>query len=80
MNSNPTEKPASVAAFERAELPDMWAIPLDGVIPLSPAVSRLDVEPLPEVEPNDELLALDWSFQTMPSEGFHPQLNRRKAA
>ena len=79
MNTNPTEKPASVAAFEGADLPDLWAIPLDGIVPLSPAVPFADPPQLPDPSPIEDVLALDATFQAIPSEGFHPQLPRRKA-
>jgi hypothetical protein len=81
MSNDPTEKPASVAAFEGAEPVDFWAIPLDGVIPLSTAFPRLDPPQIPAPSPSEDVLSLDWTFQQIPSEGYHPQLNlRRKAA
>jgi hypothetical protein len=81
MSNDPTEKPASVAAFEGAEPIDLWAIPLDGIIPLSIALPRIDPPLLPAPSPNEDVLNLDWTFQQIPSEGYHPQLNmRRKAA
>jgi hypothetical protein len=81
MSANPTEKPASVAAFEGADIPDLWAIPLNGIISLSPAATHEDRPELPTLAINDEVLALDWSFQLIPTEGFHPQLrSSRKVA
>jgi len=81
MSNDPTEKPASVAAFEGAQPVDFWAIPLDGIIPLSTAHLHLDPPQLAEPTPNEDVLALDWTSQQIPSEGYHPQLSfRRKAA
>ncbi|GEM_PF-5167875 len=80
MNNDPTKKPDSVAAFENSEPADYWAIPLDGIIPLSVAIPFADPPHLPEPAANDEILSLDWTFQQVPSEGYHPYLNRRKAA
>src|SRR4051812_22392561 len=77
----PTEKTPSVPPLEGAELPHLWPTPLDGTLPPPPAPPREEPLRLTEIAANDEILALDWSFQHIPSEGFHPQLHRsRKAA